>query len=141
MDELGKYTILPEFRDWAVEIIRKSNDTEVEQRAKIYEAQQSALLGTQKELDNLTKMRYRDLITDEEFTKEKTELQNKIIELRKNVDQTEDRADHWLDLTEWTFNFAANAREAFEHGSVQDKKEILMALCSNFVQESAAKNS
>ena len=40
-------------------------------------------------------------------------------------------ADRWLDLTERTFNFAVHAREAFENGSVQDKKEILVALCSN----------
>ena len=35
--ELEKYTILPEFRDWALEILRQSHEKEVEDRSKIYE--------------------------------------------------------------------------------------------------------
>ena len=76
-------------------------------------------------------MRYRDLIDDAQFLKEKEILQKQITELRTNIDQTESRADRWLDLTERTFNFAGNAKAAFEAGTLQEKKEILMALCSN----------
>ncbi|MEI7463241.1 MAG: recombinase family protein, partial [Candidatus Taylorbacteria bacterium] len=128
---LDQYTIMPEFRDWAIEILRKSNDEEIATRTKIYGNQQKTLNETQSQLDNLTKMRYRDLIDDAQFLKEKEILQKQIAELRKSIDQTEDRADRWLDLTERTFNFATYAKEAFEIGTLQDKKEILIALCSN----------
>ena len=130
-DVLDQYTILPEFRDWAVEIIKKSNDKEIAERTKIYGTQQNTLNSTQGQLDNLTKMRYRDLIDDVQFLKEKEVLQKQITELRKNIDQTEARADRWLELTEKTFNFATHAKEAFEVGTLQEKKEILIALCSN----------
>lgn len=128
---LGQYSILPEFRDWAVDALREVNDTEITERTKVYDTQQKALNDAQRQLDNLTQMRYRDLIDDAQFLKEKETLQISIASLRKNIDQTENRADRWLDLTERTFNFAAYAPIAFEAGTLQEKKEILVALCSN----------
>jgi len=130
-DVLSQYTILPIFRDWALEILRESNDKEINDRTQVYNTQLKALNDAQRQLDTLTRMRYRDLIDDAQFMKEKETLQTTITEMRRGIDQTEDRADRWLDLTERTFNFAAQAAEAFEIGSLQDKKEILVALCSN----------
>ena len=49
---LGKVTILPEFRDWALEILRTSHEQEVEERNRIMESQQRALASTRSELDN-----------------------------------------------------------------------------------------
>ena len=129
--ELEKYTILPEFRDWALEILNEKNDTEIEDRTKIYETQHKSLTKTQNELDNLTKMRYRDLIDDEVFIKERDLLQEKITLLKTKLRETETRAEHWLKLTEKTFNFATYARKAFITGDLQIKKEILMALGQN----------
>jgi DNA invertase Pin-like site-specific DNA recombinase len=129
--EIEKYTILPEFRDWALEHLSKSNDTEIEDRSKIYEMQHQSLVKTQKELDNLTQMRYRDLINDETFIKEKGLLQNKIFQFKEKLRGTETRAERWLELTEKTFNFATYARSAFIKGNMQTKKEILMSLGQN----------
>ncbi|MFH0968989.1 MAG: recombinase family protein [Patescibacteria group bacterium] len=131
MEELKKYTILPEFRDWALDVIREKNDNEIEDRTKIYEMIHNSLTKTQKELDELTKMRYRNLIDDEMFLKEKEELQKKISQHRDKLRETESRADKWLELTERTFNFATYASINFNKGTIEEKKEILSALCSN----------
>ena len=129
--EIAGIAIVPQFRDWALEVIRKSNDKEIDTRTKIYETQQQTLQQTQKQLDNLTRMRYQELIDDAGFIRERDVLQNKILELRQRVKETESRADHWLELTERTFNFATYAHKAFLDGSVEAKKEILIALGSN----------
>lgn len=129
--EIAGVAIVPEFRDWALEVIRKSNDKEIEVRTKIYETQHQTLEQTQKQLDNLTSMRYRELIDDAGFIRERDLLQNKILELRQRVKETESRADRWLELTERTFNFATYAHSAFLDGSPEAKKEILIALGSN----------
>jgi len=130
--ELEKYTILPEFLEWALEGLNKKNDTEIEDRTKVYEMQHKTLVENQKELDELTKMRYRQLIDDEIFIKEKNTLQIKISQLKENLRETETRADKWLELTERTFNFATYARQAFitaeGKAGLELKKEILMAL-------------
>ncbi|NLJ49792.1 MAG: recombinase family protein [Candidatus Atribacteria bacterium] len=132
--EIEKYTILPEFLHWALEGLSKKNDTEIEDRTKIYEMQHKNLVEAQKELDELTKMRYRQLINDETFIKEKNELQAKIAKMKENLRQTETRAERWLELTEKTFNFATYARAAFLKASemgkagLELKKEILLAI-------------
>ena len=130
--EIEKYTILPEFLEWALDGLNKKNDTEIEDRTKIYEMQHKAVVDKQKELDELTKMRYRQLIDDETFIKEGQELKNEIVQLKKNLNQTEERAEKWLELTEKTFNFATYARKAFitaeGKAGLELKKEILLAL-------------
>lgn len=130
--KLERYTILPKFQEWALEILNRNNDKEIEERTKIYENQQKALTETQRELDMLTKMRYRELIDDETFIKERDELKTKIAKLKNNVKETESRAEKWLELTEKTFNFACYARKEFILGPLSIKKEILSAIGQNF---------
>lgn len=130
--ELERYTILPKFQEWALEILNKNNDKEIEERTKIYETRHKSLTETQKELDTLTKMRYRELIDDETFIKERDELKGKIAKLTNNLRETESRADKWLELTEKTFNFACYARKEFLLGDLNKKREIFSALGQNF---------
>lgn len=130
-DILDSFTILPEFNRWALDVLSKSNDTEIEDRTKIYEMQHKSLTSTQEELDELTRMRYRRLIDDEPFLKEKEILLKKIAQFKEGLRETENRAEKWLELTERTFNFATYAQIKFNKGTPEEKKEILSALCSN----------
>ena len=77
-------------------------------------------------------MRYKDLIDDAEYKKEKTILQDQITILTEKLRTTENRAKTWIDLTEKTFNFACHARYRFEIGDLQTKKEVLSALGQNY---------
>jgi len=133
--ELERYTILPKFQEWALEILNRNNDKEIEERTKIYENQHKTLTDAQKELDTLTKMRYRDLIDDETFIKERNELKAKIERLKANLRGTESRAEKWLELTERTFNFARYARKEFISGTLERKREIFSALGQNFLMK------
>ena len=132
--EIEKYTILPEFLQWALEGLSKKNDTEIEDRSKVYEMRHKNLVEAQNELDELTKMRYRQLIDDATFIKEKNALQNKITQMKEHLRETETRAEKWLELTEKTFAFATYARAAFLRANTMGKaglelkKEILIAI-------------
>jgi len=130
--EIDKYTILPKFLEWALEGLNSKNDTEIEDRTKIYEARHKALTEAQANLDELTKMRYRKLIDDEAYLKEKSELKAKISDMKSKLRETESRADKWLELTEKTFHFATYARAEFlkakAKGRLELQKEILLAL-------------
>jgi hypothetical protein len=129
---LEEYTILPEFQTWAIEALNRNNDKEIEDRTKIYEMQHKTVVESQTELDNLTKMRYRDLIDDETFVKERDILKDKIARLQAKLRETEGRASKWLDLTEQVFSFACYARKEFIVGDLQRKREIFSALGQNF---------
>jgi len=131
--EIKKYTILPQFREWALEGLNETNDKEISNRTKIYESQQNAVASTQRELDELTKMRYRELIDDGEYLRQKDELKRKITKLQQEVKETEARADQWLEVGERIFNFAANAEREFSEGGIEKQKQILADLGQNFV--------
>ncbi len=130
---LERYTILPKFQEWALEILNRNNDKEIEDRTKIYETQHKSLVETQKELDTLTRMRYRDLIDDETFIRERDDLKAKIAKLTSNLRETESRAEKWLELTDKTFNFACYARKEYIMGGLDKKREIFAALGQNFL--------
>ncbi len=128
-----RYTIIPKFQQWALEILNRNNDKEIEERTKVYESQHKSLAETQKELDQLTKMRYRELIDDEAFIKERDILKAQIAKLKTNLRETESRAEKWLELTEKTFNFACYARKEFIDGGLPKKREMFSALGQNFL--------
>ena len=100
----------------------------------MYEMRHKNLVEAQNELDELTKMRYRQLIDDATFIKEKNALQNKITQMKEHLRETETRAEKWLELTEKTFAFATYARAAFLRANTMGKaglelkKEILIAI-------------
>ena len=127
--EIEKYTIAPEFKDWALEVIKERNGKEIEEREKIYEMLNNNYLDLQRQLDNLTSLRLRDLIEDEEYIKRKGELQNQITNAREKLNHNQDRARNWIELVEKAFNFAVYAGEKFTTTKdPQVKREILSAL-------------
>ncbi len=131
--ELERYTILPKFQEWAIEILNRQNDKEIDDRSKIYAQQQKVYVETQKQLDTLTRMRYRELIDDEQFIKERDALKLQLTKLKMHLDSTEERASTWLELSEKTFNFARYARHGFLKGTIQQKREIFSSLGQNFI--------
>ena len=127
-NEIEKYTILPEFLKWALDCLNEKNDVEIEDRSKTYEMIHKTLTQTQNDLDELTRLRYRGMIEDDFFIAEKNHLIEQIHKLKESLRTTEDRAEKWLELTEKTFIFATYARKAFLTGTLELKKEILLAL-------------
>lgn len=132
-EEVNKLSILPQFYDWAVEALNQYNDKEIVDRTKIYDSLNTTILKTQSELDNLTRMRYRELIDDKTFINEKEILQANLKKLKRELRQIEERAESWLELTEKVFHLASYAREHFMNGTIEQKKDVLTGLGSNFL--------
>jgi DNA invertase Pin-like site-specific DNA recombinase len=129
--EIEKCTILPEFRDWALEDMKEDNNKEIADGTTIRAMQRKSLAETEKELDNVTQMRYRDLIDDETFLRTRDMLRNNLAQLKAKLREPEDPTVRWHDLDEKGFNFAAYARKTFIVGTLEQKKEILVALGQN----------
>ncbi|MFA6096853.1 MAG: recombinase family protein [Candidatus Paceibacterota bacterium] len=127
--EIDKYTIPLGFKDWALEVLKVDNGKEIERRNQSYEMLNNTYLSLQKQLDNLTNLRLRDLIDDDDFIKRKEELQNEVTKARERLNQNQDRGQNWIELIERAFNFAVYAREKFiTTKDLQIKREILSAL-------------
>lgn len=129
--ELAKYTILPEFRDMALEILNRNHKIEIKERTKIYDTQQSRRGQIQKQLDSLIDMRTRNLLDDDEYTTQRARLKDTLLRVDEGLRSTEERAESWMELTEQAFNFATYARIKFRNGDLKAKRDILMSLGTN----------
>ena len=136
-NEILKITITPTFRDRALKVLNELNDKEIHNRTNIHEIVSESFLNTQKELDNLTRMHYKEMITEDEYLKQRNELVIKIIQLKQKLRETEDRANNWLKLTERVFIFATNAYNCFTKGNIKTKRDILNALGCNYLLKSS----
>ena len=134
-DYLKKIQIDEEFKSWAISYLRSRNDKEIYDRTAKYKNLQEIYNQSQKELDNLTQMRYRELITDEEYSRERTRLKVDMMKIKENIGDTEHRAESWLALSEKVFDYACHAREWFKKGDLKTKKALLEVLGSNLVLE------
>lgn len=132
-DEIGNFTILPEFKELALEILEEANQKEFHTVNSIQEMQYQALLDAQRKREKLLDMRLNDQIEEEEYLTKKEVLTKEIDSLKKLKKETEDRADNWLELNEQLYDLAVHGYNKFMKGDWETKKKILSCLGSNFL--------
>lgn len=132
--ELSKYTIIPEFRNMALKILRRNHKSEVADRTTIYESQQSRRKQIQKQLDKLTDQLTRGIVEEDDYMRQRDALKAQLAYTDGSLRDTEKRADDWLKLTEKAFDFATYARIRFsETKDPMVKRDILQTLGANFL--------
>lgn len=134
-DILSGITILPEFKDWALEVLKSNHSHEVESRSEIQAAQAKAILSKQREVDNLTNMRLREQVTDTEYIDKREQLTSELKLLKESQRDTEERADKWLELTERAFDFATNARQLFTTGTDAQRRDVFASMGGGIVMQ------
>lgn len=127
---LAGMTIMPEFRDWALESLREHHEQEVSERATIQRSQSNALLSAQKRLDKLMDMRLGELISDEEYVAQKERLATDVQQLKEQLRDTETRGEKWFELAEQAFDLATNAKAIFNSGAEDEKRQVFQAIGS-----------
>ena len=133
MEIISHFTILPQFKNWALNALNKQDDKEFEEHNKIIEAHQKALSSAERQLSNLTQMRMREQLDDEEYDRERTRLKNEITILKTKEEQMDMQTESWINLTKKAFEFACNASDAFTNGDAEIKRTILSAISLNCV--------
>ncbi len=132
--ELKKYTILPEFRDLAIEILHRNHQIEVKDRTQIAKSQSQKKQDIQKQIDELVAMRTRQLLDDEEYIDQKNKLKLEMAKVMDSIKNIDKRADDWLVLTEKAFDFAKYARIRFaKTNDLSVKRDILITLGQNLL--------
>ena len=132
-DILGSIQISKHFRDWALKHLRQVHTREAKVRGTKARSLDSAYRSCQKQLDALTDLRLRDLVNDEEFSAKRRTLTEELLRLREHLQDSDNRAVQWLELTERAFVFANLAKKRFQEGGLEEKRAILVALGSNLV--------
>jgi len=130
---LSRIQIPSEFHQWAMKWIQIENKKESKTRNQIIINHQESYKKCLKKIDNLIDMRSAEDITQKEFLKKKSELNQEKIRLEELLADSGDRINKHLEKAEQTFLFAEKAKETFENGDIKDKKTILAALGSNLI--------
>ena len=130
---LSRIKIPTEFHLWAMKWIQIENQKEGKTRNQIVANHQTNYQKCLKKIDNLISMRSAGYITEEEFLRNKSELNQEKIKIEELLADTGDRVNKQLERAEEAFSFAEKAKDMFENGSILEKKEILATLGSDFI--------
>ena len=130
-EELGKRTILPQFKEWALETLDDQNDVETTDIEAVLGSQNRAIESVHKEMKGLIKMAAKEMISEAQFLLEKKENEAKIGALEEELADTKRRAENWYGTFTRTFELAVHGREKFNKGSIEVKREIMADLGSN----------
>lgn len=129
---LGEITLPDRFDRWAAQRLERT----MKQKQADHAAQKDSLLRAQsasaRELENLTKLRIRDLLSDAEYVKERQELERKQIGLTQKLDALARQAERFEPLVNVvSFNHCLISR--FQTGNLQRRRMILNTVGSNLV--------
>jgi len=117
--------------DLWVEYIEKSTNAEMKEAWEIRQSLTNSLKGCVRKLENLNQMRLRDLISDEEYIKEKKKLIDEKIALEEAIKNDGEIVDEVNRETIDAVVFAHVAMERFKNGSLSEKRTILGKIGSN----------
>ncbi len=129
-DYLLKIHLPEKLKDWAIKYLQEKNKNDSEIDARVKKSIENTLASNRRQLDNLTKLRIKDLISDKEYLKQKEELLKEKITLEEKLKRT-DEDTQCLTLSKETFIFSCYAKFWFENGSLEEKRLILRILGSN----------
>lgn len=124
--EIKKYSITPQFLDLALKELDKHEQIDEEKAQKIKMNQQVSVDKLNNELKELTRMRYRQLIDDNLYMKEKNELEGKIERLKVTLNGQHSQLGQEIELTKKAFKFSTYAFGAFLERRLELRKELLL---------------
>lgn len=111
--------------------LREETREEEEQYFHIQKSLEQAFHDCEKKLENLTQMRLKDLLNDDEYTKAKKQLLEEKIRLQTRLGNEAGYYRRARDLTENTLLLAHHAKEKFKNGTIGEKRNILESIGSN----------
>jgi len=113
--------------------LRNENEREADDRNAILSNQQKNYEACVRKLDALIDMRAAGEISEEEFARKKSTINQEKSKLHELLNDTDARVDSWLQTADNVLKFASDAKEAFTERGQHERKVILSALGSNLL--------
>ena len=134
---LAWITISKKFKDWAVKHLHELHEKEKSLQNDIIKTQRKAHQECLNEIDSLLNLKTSSgnrngaLLSDDEYAQRRGELLKEKAALEELINNSDQRLEQQLKLSEETFEIACNAQKRFTEGDPGIKKEILAAVQSN----------
>lgn len=128
---LDSIEIPPSFHQWAIKQLKEDQNKEQVDRNEIIKSHQQSMDECVRKLDNLFNMRVSEEISASEYSEKKENLLKEKKKYEQLMSDAHQRIETWLERAEETFTFAQTARNRFQKGTLEDKRQILSCLGSN----------
>ncbi len=134
-DILKQYEIDDQFRDWALSVLERNCQVAAETRNKRQDMLNDTYAKTQKQLNNLTQMRIKDMIDDDQFNEDRIRLSNELTNIGKQLNDNEELIQRQaIDRMDRSLALVSLARQVFDRTKdIKVKREILSSLGISFV--------
>ena len=108
-----------------------NDQTEKETAEAVKLSLEKAINTCRKSLDNLTRLRVQEMITDEEFMRQRTELTQEQEKLKQRLDRVDSQS--WFEPSRNLFLFNNRAKYWLVHGTPEQKRLIVATVGSNLL--------
>jgi len=131
IETISTFTIPKNIGDWLIKNLGERDDEEFIEARVIRESLMKAYTATETNIKRCMDLLVEDVISKEDYAKKMSDLKREKAKLWEKINGSEHCRNQWHELAIKTVNFASYAKEVFEKGSLDQKKEILSALGSN----------
>ncbi len=121
----------PEFHAWAMEWLRNDLQNDAQYQTKATAKQKQEYTALEKQKDGLIKMRARNEITEDEFAKQKSELNREMVRLHAIIEENADAVANIMAKADEKLVFAVEAKGKLLNGTREERREVLANLGSN----------
>lgn len=127
---LGTLTMPDEIAAWFRDRLERDVLQKEEAQKAVSASIERRIGAIARERDSLTKMRLREMLTDEEYAKQRKDLDTEEIGLVQRLEQTTHQAT-WFEPAENLISFSNRAADCFAHADADTKRLILETVGSN----------
>lgn len=122
IDILKKIEIIPDFKDWCLNILKENHSEEIEKKEKLNNSMNRNIGRMENKLKNLTDLLLDDIISKDEFLIKKQSLKEEIVRLKEKRDNIDIDSHKIFENTQKVFNFASLVTEKFKNWDLKEKK-------------------
>lgn len=127
---LEEITISDKFHAWAVARLERLAKEDMQNQQLERRSRSESLESVERQLQNLTRLRLRDVLSDEEFMRERGALERERVCLSQPASAS-DGPGGWLEPAKIVFLFSNRAVSWFTEGNAQQKRLVLAIVGSN----------
>ncbi len=128
LDFLERIFVPDDYLAWAIRHLDEVAAAEGVSRAGDDGRRRAAIAAAERQVENLTRMSLRDLVSDEEYVREKTRLLGEVESLRR---AEAENGLTWFEPAKTVLSFANQAKKRFPHAESWEKRFILQAVGLN----------
>ena len=120
-----------EIIEWAISSLKNDLSKDIEDRKKLIASHKKGRELLMKKRDNLTELKLKSLIEDEEYSAKKEEIRASELVLTALIEKLEKESNAGMEEMESLLKFGSTAVEVFINGTLEQKRMILSCLGSN----------